>query len=101
MKLGFRLYEASEGLAKTHEVFHSASYNLLSGVSDVRVEIDFSACKPGPKDMFDAWAAAATAREFAQGRGAEVGDGDGLGTIILPRPLTEPVIKEVLNWPSN
>jgi len=35
-------------------------------------------------------------REFVEGRGRDVGGGDGLGTIILPRPLAEPVIKEVL-----
>ena len=61
--------------------------------------IDFSACKPGPKDMLDSWVAAATVREFVEGRGTEVGGGDGLGTIILPRPLPEPVIDEVLRWP--
>jgi hypothetical protein len=50
--------------------------------------------------MLDAWVAAATVKEFVEGRGTEVGDGDGLGTIILPRPLPGPVIKEVLVWPS-
>ncbi|WP_054030191.1 hypothetical protein [Desulfatitalea tepidiphila] len=101
MKLGFRLYETLEGQARIHEVFPSASYTLLSGVRDVRVDIDFSACRPGPKDMLDAWVAAATVREFVEGRGVEVGDGDGLGTIILPRPIPGPVIKEVLKWPEN
>jgi hypothetical protein len=64
------------------------------------IDADFSACKPGPKDMLDAWIAAATVREFVEGRGTEVGGGDGLGTIILPRLLPEPVIKEVLEWPE-
>jgi hypothetical protein len=50
--------------------------------------------------MLDAWVAAATVREFVNGRGTEVGGGDGLGVIILPRPLPEPVIKEVLEWPE-
>lgn len=100
MNLGFKLYSALEGLAKVHEVFPTASYTLLQSNTDVRINADFSACKPGPKDMLDAWVAAATVREFVEGRGTEVGGGDGLGTIILPRPLPEPVIKEVLVWPE-
>ncbi len=50
--------------------------------------------------MLDSWVAAATVKEFAEGRETEVGGGDGLGTIILPRPLPEPVIDEVLRWPG-
>jgi hypothetical protein len=100
MNLGFKLYSTVEGFAKIYEVFPSASYSLLQGVKDVRINADFSACKQGPKDMLDAWVAAATVREFVEGRGAEVGGGDGLGAIILPRPLPEPVIKEVLEWPE-
>jgi hypothetical protein len=100
MNLGFRLYSVLEGLATVYEVFPSASYVLLQGNTDIRLDIDFSACKPGPKDMLDAWIAAATVREFVKGSGAEVGGGDGLGTIILPRPLPEPVREEVLQWPE-
>lgn len=100
MNLGFKLYSALEGFAKIHEVFPTASYALLQGNTDVRINADFSACKPGPKDMLDAWVAAATVREFVEGKGIEVGGGDGLGTIILPRPLLEPVIKEVQVWPE-
>jgi len=100
MLLGFKLYSALEDFAKVYEVFPTASYALLEGNPDVRIEADFSACKPGPKDMLDALVAAATVREFTKGRGTEVGGGDGLGTIILPRPLPQPVIKEVLEWPE-
>jgi predicted nuclease with RNAse H fold len=100
MSLGFKLYSALESSTEIYEVFPTASYALLQGNSDVRINIDFSACKPGPKDMLDAWVAAVTVREFIAGRGTEVGGGDGLGTIILPRPLPEPVIKEVLVWPE-
>lgn len=100
MKLGFRLFSALEGLAEVFEVFPSASYASLQGNANVRIDADFSACKPGPKDMLDAWIAAATVREFIAGRGVEVGGGDQLGTIILPGPLPEPVIKEVLAWPE-
>jgi hypothetical protein len=101
MQLGFKLFSELSKIAKVHEVFPSASYTLLDGIRDVRLEIDFSACKPGPKDMLDAWVSAATVREFTADNGCEVGDGDGLGTIILPRPLPDPVIHEVLKWPSN
>ena len=100
MQLGFRFFKVLEGLATIHEVFPTASYTLLQGDTDIRIDADFSACSPGPKDMPDAWVAAATVREFVGGRGAEVGGGDGLGTIILPRPLPEPVIMEVLLWPA-
>jgi predicted nuclease with RNAse H fold len=100
MKLGFQLFLNLEGQISVHEVFPTASYALLHGNTDVRVGIDFSACKPGPKDMLDSWVAAATVREFVEGRGTEVGGGDGLGTIILPRPLPEPVIDEVMRWPN-
>lgn len=100
MNLGFEFYSALEGISRVHEVFPTASYALLQGNTDVRINANFSACKPGPKDMLDAWVAAATVREFANGKGTEVGGGDGLGTIILPRPLPEPIIKEVLVWPE-
>ena len=100
MKLGFQLFSVLKGLVTVHEVFPTASYTLLQGNSDVRIDADFSACQPGPKDMLDAWVAAATVREFVESRGTEVGGGDGLGTIILHRPLSEPVIEEVMRWPE-
>jgi len=100
MQLGFNLYSALEGQAIVYEVFPTASYALLQGNPDVRIEADFSACKPGPKDMLDAWVAVVTVLEFVEGRGSEVGGGDGLGTIILPRPIPN-LINEVLKWPSR
>ena len=100
MQLGFKFFSVLENGATVYEAFPSASYRLLQGQTDVRINADFSACSPGPKDMLDAWVAAATVREFVGGRGAEVGGGDGLGTIILPRPLPEPVIWEVMAWPE-
>ena len=101
MLLGFKLYSTLEGHAIVYEVFPTASYACLQGSSDVRIDADFSECKSGPKDMLDAMVAAATVREFVNGRGTEVGGGDGLGTIILPKPLSQPVIREVLEWPSE
>ena len=101
MAIGFDLFNALKGLIPSvYEVFPSASYSLLCGVTDVRISIDFSSCLNGPKDMLDALVAAATVREFIGGRGEEVGGGDGLGTIILPQPLPSPVIQEVLLWPG-
>jgi hypothetical protein len=61
----------------------------------VKMEIDFSSCLPGPKDMLDAFAASVTVREFVHGNGTEVGNGDGLGSIVFPLPLPEPVISVV------
>lgn len=102
MTIGFDLFRVLSGLIPSvHEVFPTASYSLLSGVSDVRVSIDFSSCSGGPKDMLDAFVAAATVREFVFDRGDEVGGGDGLGTIILPRPLPSPIVREVLFWPEQ
>ena len=57
-------------------------------------------CIKRESHMLDALVAAATVKEFVNGRGTEIGGGDGLGTIIIPRPLSDPVIKEVLEWPS-
>ena len=37
--------------------------------------------------MLDARVAAVTVREFIKGRGEQIGDLDGLGTIVLPRPI--------------
>jgi hypothetical protein len=101
MLLGFKLFPVLEDHAIVYEVFPTASYACLQGNCDVRIDADFSAYIPGPKDMLDAWVAAATAQEFVAGKGVEVGGGDGLGTIILSRLLTEPVIKEVLEWPGK
>lgn len=98
--LGFDLFSALDGFVKTHEVFPTASYSLLRGKKEVRIDADFSECSRGPKDMLDAWVAAVTIREFSVGQGAEVGGGDGLGTIILPRPLPEKNISNVLQWPG-
>jgi predicted nuclease with RNAse H fold len=100
MLLGFKLFSALEEHAIVYEVFPTASYTSLHGNSDVRLKADFSACKPGPKDMLDAMVAAASVREFVAGKGVEVGGGDGLGTIILPRPIRNP-INEVLKWPTR
>ena len=99
MKIGFGLYSVLAPLATVYEVFPSASYTILQGNVDIRINADFSAFKPGPKDMLDALIAASTVREFVESGGIEVGGGDGMGTIILPRRLPDPIIEEVLTWP--
>ena len=43
--------------------------------------------------------ASVTVREFIHGNGTEVGNRDGLGSIVLPRPIPQPLIAEVLKWP--
>lgn len=50
-------------------------------------------------NLADATLAAGSAREFRQGRGLQVGGGDGLGAITLPRPLAL-AIPGVLEWPE-
>jgi hypothetical protein len=99
MQLGFALFEALAGVAQVHEVFPSASYAQLAGADSVSFELRLCEFAHGPKDMLDAHVAAATVREFAQGRGQAVGGGDGLGAIALARPL--PAGPEaVLRWPD-
>lgn len=100
MELGFELFEALSEIGSTYEVFPSASYMMLDNDPSVVMAVNFSQLRTGPKDMLDAWMAAATVREFVAGRGMEVGGGDGLGTIILPRPLQQ-VIPRVLSWPDG
>lgn len=101
MQTGFKLFSVLKDIVPTYEVFPTASYTLLEGIPDVQVGIDFSSCKPGPKDVLDAFVAATTVREFVYGRGCKVGGGDGLGEIILPRPLRQPVLNQALIWPKD
>lgn len=99
---GFALFEALErqGL-ETEEVFPSAAYRQLAEDADTQLCMPLSGFARGPKDMLDAVVAAFCVREFAQGRGCAVGDGDGLGRIVLPRPLEPGCRAEgVLAWPD-
>ncbi|MDZ8118086.1 hypothetical protein [Pontiella agarivorans] len=100
MQLGFDLFQSLEAFGATYEAFPSAAYTQLHEDPSVRITINFSKVwKRGTGDLFDAMAAAVTVREFVEGRGSEVGGGDGLGSIILPRPLVNP-IEAVLRWPD-
>ncbi len=100
MRHGFAIFEALDGRAQTLEVFPSASYRMLSDTQELRVDMPLSGFLPGPKDMLDAVVAALTGMEFLAGRGQEVGGGDGLGTIVLPRRIAKP-IDAVLRWPGS
>jgi hypothetical protein len=100
MRHGFLLYEALRGHADTLEVFPSASYRMLENVSEVRIDIPVAGFMKGPKDMLDAVVAAVTGMEFIAGRGQEVGGGDGLGTIVLPRGIKR-TNAAVFEWPGS
>ena len=100
MQHGFRIFERLADRVPCYEVFPSASYRLFDTDPAPPTTIDFSRFTPGPKDMLDAIVAAVTVHEFLAGRGCEVGGGDGLGTIILPRPLLRPQ-PGVLVWPKR
>ena len=101
MDLGFKLFDALAVYPHIHEVFPSASYIMLENNRDVSIRINFAQFVHGPKDMVDACLAAATVREFIQGRGEQVGGGDGLGTIVLPRPITNGRMEEIFSWPEE
>jgi len=100
MELGFMIFQKLGAEFPVFEVFPSASYKMFQSAKNTTISIRLGRLAPGPKDMLDAYIAAATLREFLQGRGCEVGDGDGLGSIILPLPLGNPIDK-VLSWPPR
>lgn len=99
MVLGFKLFGRLSAL-EVYEVFPSASYKQLAADGRLEVQLPLRHLSAHPKDMLDAFIAALTVREFVAGHGCEVGGGDGLGTIVLPRPLS-PRIAEVLRWPGG
>lgn len=86
MRLGFSIYEALSDFPFVYEVFPSASYKMLQN-ENVKFELCLNDILFGLKDMIDASVAAITIYEFINCRGCEVGGGDGLGTIVLPRKI--------------
>ena len=100
MKLGFRLFAELADLPRVYEVVSSAGYVQLDKADErALTAADMRVLKPGSKDLADAMMAAHTVREFVQGRGCEIGGGDGLGTIVLPRALgAEEAESAVLEW---
>ena len=102
MACGFALFESLDRAGvPTAEVFPSAAYRMLTDDTRARVSMPLSGFLPGPKDMLDAIVAAFSVREFVQGRGCAVGGGDGLGTIVLPRPVDHPNFTLVTRWPDE
>ncbi|MCK4830502.1 hypothetical protein KA005_83060 [bacterium] len=101
MMLGFELFSSIEERSDVFEVFPSASYTMLDNCSEPKFQVNLSGFSRGPKDMLDACVAAVTVREFFAGRGCKVWDGDGLGSIILPRSLPHSVPPLLLAWPSG
>lgn len=100
MQHGFKAFESLQDRARALEVFPSASYRMLNECNEVQVGMPLKGFLPGPKNMLDAVVAAVTGMEFLAGRGQEVGGGDGLGTIVLPRPLASNSA-DVLHWPES
>jgi hypothetical protein len=100
MRLGFRIFTAFGrcGDIRTFEVFPSASYAQLEADTTAEITMPLRGFLSGPKDMLDAVVAAYSVKEYIAGRGMAVGGGDGLGEIILPRPVAEPG-HPVLQWP--
>jgi predicted nuclease with RNAse H fold len=87
MKLGFRIFSELKDFQFVYEVFPSASYKMLEN-ENVKYELCLNEFNKGVKDMLYASVAAVIVYEFVNGGGCEVGGGDGLGTIILPRKLS-------------
>ena len=99
MRFGFSLFEALSDVGQVLEVFPSASYTLLNGADEPRLELPFRDFARGPKDLLDAYVAALTVHEFSRGRGCEAGGGDGFGSIVLPKALAE-APAALLTWPA-
>ena len=98
MRFGFSLFAALEPLGVVLEVFPTASYAQLAQFHEPLLSLSFAGFDAGPKDMLDAYVAAATIREYDSGRGALVGGGDQLGGIVLPKPVpSEPA--QLFAWP--
>ncbi|MBC7672340.1 MAG: hypothetical protein H7247_07960 [Polaromonas sp.] len=99
MQLGFALFERLADLPHVYEVFPSAAYTQLANDATAMLPICFAGFLPGPKDMLDAAIGALVVRDYLDGKGCAVGGGDGLGSIILPRPLRSSHAK-LADWPS-
>jgi predicted nuclease with RNAse H fold len=100
MSTGFKLFEALSAESDVYEVFPSASYHQLAGDRGARFGISLEDFHRGTKDMLDAYVAAFTVHEYLAGRGEAVGGGDGLGTIVLPRPVSPNASRDLLTWPG-
>ena len=100
MLTGFKLFDALSAEDHIYEVFPSASYRLLAKDRSAVLSVCLSGFAEGPKDMLDAYVAAFTVHEYLAGKGTAVGGGDGLGVIVLPRPI-HALKPKVLHWPES
>lgn len=100
MRFGFSVFQGLKDVGDVIEVFPSASYTQLVDSDEPRLDFSFRDFAWGPKDMLDAYLAALTALEYKNGNGSDVGGGDGLGTIVLPRPLVD-APAALLIWPAS
>ena len=100
MVLGFELFAALTEFPHVYEVFPTAAYKQLATDPSAHLPVALAAFAPGPKDMLDAAIGALVVRDFLAGRGCEVGGGDGLGSIVLPRPLDAPH-SALSEWPHS
>lgn len=98
MRTGFELFRALSEEPEVYEVFPTASYRQLPSEDKAAFSVCLRGFAKGPKDMLDAYVAAFTVHEFLAGRGAAVGGGDGLGSIVLPRPVPAHP-RQVFEWP--
>jgi len=101
MQLGFEIFKRFAYIKNVFEVFPSASYRMLNEEKGYEVGLTFAHFQRGPKDMLDACMAAYTVYEFINGRGSQVGGGDGMGTIVLPRKTERGAGTGVMTWPRN
>jgi hypothetical protein len=88
MKLGYSIFSKLIEFPFVYEVFPSASYRMLAK-ENIKYELCLNGFNGGVKDMLDASVAAVTVYEFINLKGCEVGGGDGLGTIVMPRKIED------------
>ena len=69
-------------------------------IDDSATLIDSGWLSSAEADAADLLKQFASSGQVVEGRGSEVGGGDGLGTIVLPRPIPDPVVDEVTRWPE-
>jgi predicted nuclease with RNAse H fold len=100
MQHGFRLFSALSAKEHVYEVFPTASYRQLEKESSPMFSVSLGGFAAGAKDMLDAYVAAYTVHQYLEGPGVAVGDGDGMGAIILPRKIKN-YHADLLVWPTN
>lgn len=93
MELGFAIFLQLGSRCRVYEVFPSASYRMLEGDDLTTITVRLGNFAPGGKDMLDAYVAAATLREFLQGRGARSEAATGWARLFCPGPYVRQSMK--------